>query len=69
MGGGASLFVNISIITAMNSRQRIQLHLHCMWLKPNHLGFHARGIGRELPILIGAAIIAAAAQWMAWHIK
>ena len=53
----------------MNSKQRIQLHLHCMWLKPNHLGFHCRGVGRELPILIGAAIIAAAAQWMAWHLK
>lgn len=53
----------------MNSKQRIQLHLRCMWLKPNHLRFHCRGVGRELPILIGAAIIAAAAQWMAWHLK
>jgi len=36
----------------MNSKQRIQLHLHCMWLKPNHLGFHAKGLHRELILFL-----------------
>ncbi len=28
--------------------QRIALHLRCLWLRPNHLSFHLKGIAREV---------------------
>jgi hypothetical protein len=53
----------------MNSRQRIHLHLHCLWLRPNHFWFHSRGIGREVPIFVFSIVAAVLAQWAAWHLK
>lgn len=53
----------------MNSFNRIHLHLQCAKQRPNHAWFHAKGVARELPLLLGAIIAAVAAQWVAWHLK
>lgn len=67
--GSGLFYLTLSILTSMNSFQRIHLHLQCAKQRPSHAWFHAKGVGRELPILIGSIVAAVAAQWIAWHLK
>ena len=53
----------------MNSFNRIHLHWQCAKQRPNHAWFHAKGIAREIPLLVAASVAAIITQWLVWHIK